>query len=499
MICEKIQNLINYAVQNKLIRTDDEFVIRNQLMNTLNLTEWIQPQGTNDALSIDEILNSLVEYACKNKIIDDTTASHDLFDTKLMGCLTMLPHEVIDIFHKKYADSPQTACDWYYNYNQKLNYVRASRIAKELKWQYLSEFGLLDITINLSKPEKDPRDIAKAQVQTSAYPKCQLCPENAGFAGNLNHPARQNLRPIPLCINGEKWQFQYSPYGYYNEHCIIFNESHQPMKIDSCIFEKLFDVLDIFPHYFVGSNADLPIVGGSILSHEHFQGGNYSFPMNYAETEYTFSLAEFPNVQAATIKWPLSVIRLKSTSRLELSNFCTLVTKCWKEYSDSSVGIWCKTDNTLHNTITPIARKNADYYECDLVLRNNITSNECPLGVFHPNPSLHHIKKENIGLIEVMGLAILPSRLSKELAKLKEVLINGDNPEIYPETIQHSEWAKDILKRNPDFSEKNAEKIIQDEVGAVFEKVLCDAGVFKRDLKGQAAFLRFIDYIESHS
>lgn len=494
MICDAIQCLINYGITQNLITKADQFVVQNQLMEALRLTDWqLSGAGTEPDASIDAILQPLVEYACSNGIIADTAASRDLFDTKLMGILTPMPHEMIAKFQERYQESPEAATDWYFDISQKLNYVRAGRIAKDKKWKYASEYGMLDITINRSKPEKDPRDIAAARNQkTAAYPKCQLCPENAGFAGNPNHPARQNLRPIPMRIDGQNWELQYSPYGYYHEHCIVFNDAHIPMKVDHAIFEKLFDVLDFLPHYFIGSNADLPIVGGSILSHEHFQGGHYTFPMAVAPIEIPVSLAAYPNVQAGILKWPMSVVRLSSTNRKELSDACNTILEQWRNYSDATVGIYAETDGTPHNTITPIARKKGDAYECDLVLRNNRTSEDRPLGIFHPNPSLHHIKKENIGLIEVMGLAVLPARLAVELDVLKEAMLQHEDLTANPQTASHAVWAAEVQKQHPEFCEENAEVILQAEVGKVFEQVLCDAGVFKRDEAGKTAFLKFL-------
>lgn len=494
MICDAIQCLINYGITQNLITKADQFVVQNQLMEALQLTDWqLSGAETEPDASIDAILQPLVEYACSNGIIADTAASRDLFDTKLMGILTPMPHEMIAKFQERYQESPEAATDWYFDISQKLNYVRAGRIAKDKKWKYASEYGMLDITINRSKPEKDPRDIAAARNQkAAAYPKCQLCPENAGFAGNPNHPARQNLRPIPMRIDGQNWELQYSPYGYYHEHCIVFNDAHVPMKVDHAIFEKLFDVLDFLPHYFIGSNADLPIVGGSILSHEHFQGGHYTFPMAVAPIEIPVSLADYPNVQAGILKWPMSVVRLSSTNRKELSDACNTILEQWRSYSDTTVGIYAETDGTPHNTITPIARKKGDAYECDLVLRNNRTSEDRPLGIFHPNPSLHHIKKENIGLIEVMGLAVLPARLAVELDVLKKAMLQHEDLTANPQTASHAVWAAEVQKQHPEFCEENAEAILQAEVGKVFEQVLCDAGVFKRDEAGKTAFLKFL-------
>ena len=494
MICTYIQKLINYSVQNGLITKDDELVARNLLMDALHVADWMEPSYADPDVPIDDILAPLIDHACENGVIEDTGANRDLFDTKLMGLLTPMPREIIRGFRGKYSVSPEAATDWYYDISKKLNYVRAGRIAKDLKWTYDSGFGRLDITINRSKPEKDPRDIAKAgSTASSSYPKCQLCAENMGYAGRQDHPARQNLRPIPISIDGGDWYLQYSPYGYYNEHCIVFNSKHIPMVIDAAVFRKLFDFIGQFPHYFVGSNADLPIVGGSILSHEHFQGGHYTFAMATAPEEYEFSVSGCPDVHAATVKWPMSVIRLRSADRRALSECCAKVLAEWRAYTDESVNIYAFTDGVPHNTITPIARMKDGLYECDLVLRNNITSEERPLGVYHPNSSLHHIKKENIGLIEVMGLAVLPARLAVELEAVKAAVLNGDDLAADPKTASHAEWAAGFMARHPEFSEENAMDIIRAEVGAVFEQVLLDAGVFKRDKEGQAAFRRFID------
>ena len=496
MICYAVQKLIDYAIKNKLITSDDIYVVRNQLMEALKLTDWEENDAVYTDESIDEILAPMITYACENGIISDTANSRDLFDTKLTGILTPMPREVIAEFKRRYAAAPKEATDWYFDFSKKLNYVRAGRIAKDMKWTYDCEYGTLDITINCSKPEKDPRDIAAAKTQkASVYPKCQLCPENAGFAGHATHPARQNLRPIPMTVNGEKWQLQYSPYGYYNEHCIAFNESHVPMKIDASVFGKLFDIVDYLPHYIIGSNADLPIVGGSILSHEHFQGGNYTFAMAKAPIEYEFSMEQYPDVKAGIVKWPMSVIRVSSENREELAKCCNHILETWRAYSDESVGIFAETDSVPHNTITPIARKNGELYECDLVLRNNITTATCPLGVFHPNPSLHHIKKENIGLIEVMGLAVLPARLAKEIVLLEDSMLSGENLYACPELTHHAEWADEILKRYPDFCKENARAILEQEIGKVFLKVLEDAGVFKRNDEGKSAFLSFVSYL----
>jgi len=496
MICAEVQKLIDYALKKGLITSDDIYVVRNRLMEVLCLTDWCECEADSDGLTIDDILLPLIDYACETGVIMDTVNSRDLFDTKLMGVLTPMPREVIGEFRKQHSVSPEKATEWYFNFSQDLNYVRAGRIAKDLKWKYECEYGVLDITINCSKPEKDPRDIAAAKTQKSvSYPKCQLCAENAGFAGTSNHPARQNLVPIPVTVNNEDWFVQYSPYGYYNEHCIVFNSKHVPMAIDSEVFGKLFDIIDYMPHYFVGSNADLPIVGGSILSHEHFQGGKYTFAMETSPIETEFTISAYPNVSAGIVKWPMSVIRLSSENKDELAKCADLVLTSWRKYSDPEAYILAETDGVPHNTITPIARKNGKKYECDLVLRNNITTEERPMGLYHPNPSLHHIKKENIGLIEVMGLAVLPARLSKEIVLLENALLKGEDLRADAALAPHADWAEELLKKYPEFSEENARSILEQEIGKVFLEVLCDAGVFKRNDEGKAAFMRFIKEI----
>lgn len=496
MIYASIQNLIDYSIRHQLIDKEDELVIRNQLMDALRVCDWQDEAAENADLPIDDLLQPLIDYACDNGVIEDTTAGRDLFDTKLMGLLTPLPREIIRDFRAAYAQSPKAATEWYFDISQKTNYVRAVRIAKDMKWQSDSAFGVLDITINRSKPEKDPRDIAKARASAStAYPKCQLCAENMGFAGNRNHPARQNLRPVPLEIQGEPWYLQYSPYGYYNEHCIVFNSKHVPMVIDAAVFDKLFDFVSLFPHYFVGSNADLPIVGGSILSHEHFQGGHYTFAMEKAPVEKEFTLSAYPEVNAGVVRWPMSVIRLNSANRQALTAACAHVLRAWRSYTDEAAAIFAFTGETPHNTVTPIARMRGGAFECDLVLRNNLTTEDRPLGLYHPNPALHHIKKENIGLIEVMGLAVLPARLAVELEEVKKALLSGGSLTDNPQTASHAEWAVQLMNRHPEFNADNAMDIIRQEVGAVFEQVLLDAGVFKRDQEGQAAFDRFIQTI----
>lgn len=494
MICKAVQGLIDHSVSSGLITEEDYFVVRNMIMDMLKLSDW-EDCGSMEGTP-EEILNIITDYACENRIIENTAVQRDLFDTKIMGAVTPMPREVKEKFFSLYNSSPEKATDWYYQFCKDLNYVRADRIAKDLKWTYESEYGTLDITINRSKPEKDPRDIAAAKSQKKTlYPKCQLCAENMGFAGHMNHPARQNLRPVPLNIAGENWYLQYSPYGYYNEHCIVFNSEHTPMVIDASVFDKLFDFIEQFPHYFVGSNADLPIVGGSILTHEHFQGGRYCFAMENAPVEQKFFLKDFPEVYAGTVKWPMSVIRVSSADRRSLAGACDYILKKWRIHTDTEANIFSETEGIPHNTITPIARIRDGVFECDLVLRNNLTTEERPLGIYHPNPSLHHIKKENIGLIEVMGLAVLPSRLAEELEVLREKMLSGADLREDSRTSPHVDWAEQILLSHPEFNEKNAEDILRFETGRVFEQVLCDAGVFKRTPEGQAAFKHFISVL----
>lgn len=489
---DAIQALLDYAVEHNLITADDTICARNYLMDVLRVTAWETP-STPAAVPLEKILSTLIDHAIAQGIIEDTTSARDRFDTKLMGLLTPMPREVIAKFKEEYQKSPQAATDWYYQFSKDTDYVRAARIARDLHWVYDSEYGPLDITINRSKPEKDPRDIAAAKLATKvSYPACQLCIENTGFAGTISHPARQNLRPVPMAVNGSNWYLQYSPYGYYNEHCIVFREEHIPMQIDDAVFEKLFDVLEFLPHYFIGSNADLPIVGGSILSHEHFQGGHYTFAMETAPIEESFTLPGCEAITAGIVKWPMSVIRLQSADRKELSLACAKVLHAWRAYTDEAATIFAETDGTPHNTITPIARRRGELFECDLVLRNNLTTKDRPLGLYHPNPSLHHIKKENIGLIEVMGLAVLPGRLANELDTMADALVNGVDTTKHPEMDAHAAWLDEIRARRGDITTEHADAIVKEEIGAVFAEVLADAGVFKRDAAGKEAFMRFI-------
>lgn len=491
MINKEITKLISYGLEKGLVKETDRIYTTNMVLTILGLDEYEQCELDDGSVDLEETLKNILDWAIEHNVIEDSVTHRDLFDTKLMGALTPKPSEVIEIFDELYAEDPQKATDYFYSLSVESDYIRKYRVKKDLKWVYTSEFGDLDITVNLSKPEKDPKTIAaERNAKQSSYPKCMLCKENLGYAGRLNHPARQNLRTIPVTINQEDWFFQYSPYVYYNEHCIVFKGEHQPMKIDRSAFRKLLDFVKTFPHYFVGSNADLPIVGGSILSHDHFQGGNYEFAMAKAPIEKVVSFQGFNDVTAGIVKWPMSVIRLSSQDDERIVELADIILGKWRKYSDEANGIFAFTAETPHNTITPIARKNGENFELDLVLRNNICTEQHPDGVYHPHKELHNIKKENIGLIEVMGLAVLPSRLKTQMAKLSEILVNGNE---IPEDLQiHADWAKAIKAKYSEITKENIDKIIEDEIGIVFEEVLNHAGVFKCDENGRNAFLEFV-------
>ena len=482
--------LVRYGIGCGLIEQADACYVKNRLLEILRLDE--APAGERIHAELPELLAALTDDAVRRGLIGGSVTERDLFDTKLMGALTPYPHEVRAEFARRYAASPEAATDWFYRFSQDTNYIRRDRIAKDLKWKYASPYGALDITINLSKPEKDPRDIAAAKAAPqSGYPRCLLCAENEGYAGRGNHPARQNHRILPLTLDGSQWYLQYSPYVYYNEHCIALNAEHRPMHIDGVTFRRLLDFVKIFPHYFIGSNADLPIVGGSILSHDHFQGGRYRFAMEEAPVEREVRFADFPAVRAGVVRWPMSVIRLTSADRAQLLALAERILARWRGYSDPEAGVFAETDGVPHNTITPIARRRGADYELDLVLRCNITTPELPLGVFHPHPELHHIKKENIGLIEVMGLAVLPARLKKELEGVRTAILTGADLRQDETLGKHADWV-DELRQRYDFTPENTEDILRQEVGAVFTRVLEDAGVFKRNDAGQRAFGRFL-------
>ena len=513
MIDQLINQLVCYGLATGLIEKEDKIYITNRLLELFEIEDYhdtgVHEQDTGsaddaskaghgiDALSLEEILDRLLDYACENGILkDNSIVARDLFDTKIMALLTPRPSQVMQKFRELYQQSPRIATDYFYQLCGDSNYIRTSRVKKDMKWITPTEYGDIDITINLSKPEKDPRIIAQAKLmKQSGYPKCLLCKENVGFAGDLNRPARQNLRMIPIQLNHQRWEFQYSPYVYYNEHCIVLKDEHIPMQISRSTFTALLDFVRQFPHYFIGSNADLPIVGGSILTHEHYQGGRYEFAMATAPTEKYFTFKGFPDIEAGIVKWPMSVIRLKSTDSRQLTELADRILKEWRIYSDETVDIFASTSGEIHNTITPIARFKDGKYELDLVLRNNRTSDAHPLGIFHPHAELHHIKKENIGLIEVMGLAVLPSRLKEEMELLKDYIMCGKDIRSNPTIEKHADWVEAFLPRYANISCDNIDGILQKEIGRVFLRVLEDAGVYKRTRQGQEAFLRFIHSI----
>ena len=496
MVDAYIKGLVAYALEKGLIEPADGVFCLNALLSILKLDSLSDDVPPADA-PLEEILGALCDDAVKRDVIEDSITYRDLFDTALMGALTPRPSQVISKFRALYAEDPVAATDDYYRFSCDTNYIRRDRIKKDLKWQYTGEYGTLDITINLSKPEKDPKAIAAAKNAPQAgYPKCQLCRESEGYAGRVNFPARQNHRVIPITIAGAPWFFQYSPYVYYNEHCIVFNSVHTPMVINKEAFQKLTEFVTLFPHYFVGSNADLPIVGGSILSHEHFQGGRYEFPMERAPIETPVSFEEYPDIAAGIVKWPMSTIRLRAASPERIVELADKILTYWRGYTDESAFIFTETEGEKHNTITPIARRRGTDYEMDLVLRNNITTAEHPLGVYHPHAELHHIKKENIGLIEVMGLAVLPARLKTELAAVSAALVSGADLASDPLTASHAAWGEEIRAKYSCITAENVEKIVHDEVGLVFSTVLEHAGVYKRDAAGKAAIQRFIESVK---
>lgn len=493
MIDSAIKKLVQYGLDTGLIESSDKIYATNRLLELLQKEEFTDDGKDYRDADLEQTLKELLDYACQHGIIEDSVVTRDLFDTRLMAVLTPRPSEVIRTFNEKYKETPSAATDYFYKLCCDSDYIRRYRIKKDMRWKTNTPYGALDITINLSKPEKDPKAIAAAKnAPQKSYPKCLLCPENEGYAGTLTKPARQNHRVIPVILGGEKWGFQYSPYVYYNEHCIVFNYEHTPMKIDRTAFQKLFDFVKLFPHYFVGSNADLPIVGGSILSHEHFQGGRYEFPMAKAPVEQKLSFDGFEQVKAGIVKWPMSVVRLSCPDEKPLIELGGKILEKWRGYTDKDAFIYAHTDGQDHNTITPIARKRGDTYELDLVLRNNITTAEHPLGVYHPHQKLHHIKKENIGLIEVMGLAVLPARLKTELDLLAEYLVTGKDIRTDERISKHADWAREIKERHLELSEQNVRGIIRQETGNVFLQVLKDAGVYKDTPDGRAAFIRFL-------
>lgn len=502
MINTYISALAQYAVDRGLIEENERIYSINMLLDVLKLDEYNPCDDEDKVISLssdlEAILQFIDDYAYDRGLIEENSVVYrDLFDTRVMNCFVRRPSEVIRIFNEKYAVSPKEATDFYYEYSKNSDYIRTYRIAKDIKWVYESEYGDIDITINMSKPEKDPKAIAAARnAKQSSYPKCLLCVENEGYAGRINHPARENHRIIPIRILGKEWGFQYSPYVYYNEHCIVLNREHTPMTINREVFEKLFDFIRQFPHYVIATNADLPIVGGSILSHEHFQGGNYSFAMSRAVIEKEVVFKGFEDVEAGILKWPMSVIRIRSTSQERLVDLADKILGAWREYTDEEAFIFAKTNGEPHNTITPAARFANGKYELDLALRNNITTEERPLGVYHPRNEYHHIKKENIGGIEVMGLAILPSRIKSEMELLARCIIKGKDIRSFDELLKHADWAEEFIpKYEGKINEENVDEILKAEIGKVFVKVLEDAGVFKRDKKGREYFMKFIESV----
>lgn len=496
MIYESIKKLVTYGLETGLIEECDKVYVTNRILEALRLDEYDEPSESFENVDLESTLCELLDFAAENGIIENSIVYRDLFDTKLMACLMPMPHEVIKTFNALYSESPEKATDWFYKLSGDSDYIRRYRIKRDMRWSVPSEYGDIDISINLSKPEKDPKAIAAAKLQKqSGYPKCLLCKECEGYAGRVNFPARQNHRIIPITINNTAWGFQYSPYVYYNEHCIVFNGEHTPMKIEKATFIKLFDFVKLFPHYFLGSNADLPIVGGSILSHDHYQGGHYTFAMAKAPIEKHFTIKGFDDVESGIVKWPLSVIRLRCKDSDRIIELADVILKKWRTYTDEAAFVFAETDGEKHNTITPIARKVGDTYELDLALRNNITTEEYPLGVYHPHDKYHHIKKENIGLIEVMGLAVLPSRLKEELAILGDYIVNGKDIRSNEQIEKHADWVDEFKANYGEITAENVDEILKAEVGKVFVGVLEDAGVYKCTEDGRNAFMRFVNSI----
>ena len=493
MLNENIKKLVQYGIDSGLMPECERVYATNLLLECFKEDEYEDVDVDLSHIELEEVLKNLLDEAVKRGIIEDSIVYRDLFDTKLMNCLTPRPAEVQRVFKEKYEVSPEEATDYFYKLSRASDYIRTYRVKKDLKWTTETDYGTLDITINLSKPEKDPKAIAAAKnAPQSAYPKCLLCVENEGYAGRVNHPARENHRIIPIRVNDSDWGFQYSPYVYYNEHCIVFNGQHTPMKIEKATFIKLFDFVKAFPHYFLGSNADLPIVGGSILSHDHFQGGHYTFAMEKAPIIENFTVKGYEDVTCGIVKWPLSVIRLQCKNEKRIIDLADHILKAWRGYTDEEAFIFAETDGEPHNTITPIARKRGELFELDLALRNNITTEEHPLGVYHPHEKLHHIKKENIGLIEVMGLAVLPSRLKGELEALAEAIVAGKDLRSDETLAKHADWV-DEFKGNYTITRENVDEILRQEVGKVFCQVLEDAGVYKCNAEGLEAFRRFVN------
>lgn len=499
MIYKAIDRLIGYGLKKGLLEKEDIDYTRNKLLYTLCLPSY---EGNGEVVECKEelvcILSDIIQYALDTGLVSDSITEQDLFDTKVMDCILGRPSEIVRKFDELLKKSPKEATDWYYDFSKATNYIREDRIVKDVKWQADSPYGKLDITINLSKPEKDPKAIAAAKkIAQTGYPKCLLCRENEGFAGDMNKPARENHRLIPLTLSGENYFLQYSPYVYYNEHCIILNERHVPMKIDRAVFLKLLEFTEKFPHYMAGSNADLPIVGGSILTHDHFQGGNYEFPMARAGLREEVRFKGYEDIKAGVVDWPMSVIRLTGKDYKKIAELADKILGIWRGYSDEAVDVLAESEGEPHNTITPIARRRGDDFEIDLVLRNNRTTVEYPLGIFHPHDKLHHIKKENIGLIEVMGLAVLPGRLKSEMDSLRTALLEGKDIREDEVLGKHADWVDEFMVKHKDFNKDNAKEIIRQEIGLVFSEVLTDAGVYKDNEKGRKGILRFIERVNS--
>ena len=496
-ISELVKSLVLYAEKEGLILKEDSVWATNRILEVLNLSS-IDEDAVAKEIELEEILKGILEYACENGLCENSVVYRDLFDTKIMGAILQRPSEIIRTFKEKYDVSPEKATDYYYHISRKSDYIREYRVKNDMKWVTKTPYGDIDITINLSKPEKDPKAIAAAaKMEASSYPKCLLCKENEGYSGRVNHPARQNHRIIPVTLDGDSYFLQYSPYVYYNEHCIVFDGNHVPMKISEKGFRRLFSFVEQFKHYFIGSNSDLPISGGSILTHEHFQGGNYTFAMARAEIETELKFAGFDDIKAGIVKWPMSVIRLIGDSTDRICTLAGKILECWRNYSDDEAFIIAKTeDGVPHNTITPITRYRNGKYEIDLVLRNNITTEECPDGFYHPHPEFHNIKKENIGLIEVMGLAVLPARLKTEMQELKSAILSGGNISDNENIAKHASWAeKYILSHN--VTEENCDEIIRDAIGTTFIQILEQCGVFERNEVGKEQFLRFVEAVNS--
>ena len=491
---ENVKRLVQYGIESGLVPEEERIYTTNQLLELFGEEEYTEPETEFKDVDLEEVLEELLDYAVEKGVLKENSVVYrDLFDTKIMNCLVPRPAQVIGTFKELYKESSVKATDYYYKLSQDTNYIRRYRIKKDIRWKVPSQYGDIDISINLSKPEKDPKAIAAAKLaKQSGYPKCLLCRQNEGYAGRVNHPARQNHRIIPITVNGTQWGFQYSPYVYYNEHCIVFNGEHIPMKIEKATFVKLFDFIKLFPHYFLGSNADLPIVGGSILSHDHYQGGNYQFAMAKAPIEKHVEIPGYEDVEAGIVKWPLSVLRIRCKDEKRLIDLADHVLTAWRGYTDADANIFAETDGEPHNTITPIARKVGDMFELDLALRNNLTTDEYPLGVYHPHAEKHNIKKENIGLIEVMGLAILPARLKTELQDLADYIVEKKDIRSNEALEKHADWVESFLPKHPELNKDNVMDILKEEVGHVFVGVLEDAGVYKCTPEGREAFMRFI-------